>query len=61
LLGLLRQIGKAYQALCDYECKEAIELFEKLPKKQLSTGWVSCQIAKCHFELTNYPKAEQMY
>ena len=47
--------------MSDFNCKEAIELFEKLPKKQMNTGWVSNNIARCYFELTNYPKAEGMY
>ena len=34
-------IGEAYQCMSEYKCAEAIELFKKLPKKQLETGWIS--------------------
>ena len=40
LIGLLRQIGIAYQLMSDYKCHEAIKQFKKLPKKQQQTGWV---------------------
>jgi predicted Fe-Mo cluster-binding NifX family protein len=40
LIGLLRQLGIAYQLMSDYKCQEAIKQFKKLPKKQQQTGWV---------------------
>lgn len=61
LIGLLRQIGQAYQLMSDYHCADAIKLFRKLPKKQLGMGWTSGQIARCLFEIAKYGECEQMY
>ena len=60
-MTLLRDIGKAYQLMCDYSCEDAIVAFRGLPKKQLNTGWVSGQIARCYFECGKYNEAKSMY
>lgn len=45
----------------DYRCQEAIQMYKKLPKAHLQTAWVSAQIARCHFELSQYTDAAKMY
>lgn len=47
-------MGRAFQALTQYECKRAIELLSELPQHQYQTGWVLCQVARAYFELNNY-------
>ena len=54
ILTLLQAIGKAYQALSQYSCHRAVELFEELPPHQYKTGWVLCQVGRAHFELQQY-------
>ena len=57
----MRLVGEAYQCMSDYKCNQAIELFKKLPKKQLETGWVSGQIGRCYFEMVKYNESIKMY
>lgn len=54
VLSLLQALGKAYQALSEYDCRKAIELFTDLPPHQLNTGWVLSQIGRAQFELQEY-------
>lgn len=54
ILSLLQLIGKAYQALSEYDCKQAVELFNDLPPHQYSTGWVLSQIGRAQFEQQEY-------
>jgi anaphase-promoting complex subunit 3 len=61
LISLLRQVGIAYQLLADYQCAEALEQFKKLPPSQLKTGWVSDQIARCHFEMSQWDECHKAY
>jgi len=55
-MNLLQDIARAYQALMQFECKTAIELFTALPPQHYNTGWVLCQVGRAHFELSNYQK-----
>lgn len=61
VLGLLRIMGEAFRQMCFYKCKEAIEIFQKLPSSQLNTGWVSCQLARAHYEMVNYVEAKEFF
>ena len=36
-------------------------MYRKLPKAHLQTAWVSAQIARCHFEQSQYSDAAKMY
>lgn len=53
-MSLFAQIGHAYQSLCQYECKKALQLFNKLPKNHYSSGWVLSQCARALYEMTEY-------
>lgn len=61
ILKLLQSMGRAFQALSQYECKHAIELLNELPPHQYQTGWVLCQVARAYFELNNYLQAEKVF
>ena len=53
-------VGKAYQALSEYDCRKAIELFNDLPPHQMSTGWVLSQIGRAQFELQEYHEVSML-
>ena len=55
-MNLLEQIGNAYLALSQYDCKRSIEMFESLPPQHYNTGWVLCQVGRAYFELADYQK-----
>ncbi|XP_060584098.1 cell division cycle protein 27 homolog [Ruditapes philippinarum] len=61
ILTLLQAVGKAYQAMSEYSCRKAIELFQDLPQHQMNTGWVLSQIGRAHFELQEYHQAEKTF
>ncbi|XP_072034450.1 cell division cycle protein 27 homolog [Amphiura filiformis] len=61
LLALLREIGKAYLALSQYDCRKAISLFSNLPTHHYNTGWVLCQVGRARFELAEYQQAERLF
>jgi len=60
VLSLLQLVGKAYQALSEYDCRKAIELFNDLPPHQMSTGWVLSQIGRAQFELQEYHEVSML-
>ena len=53
-MQLLHDFAAAYQALTQFECKRAIELFNLLPARHYNTGWVLCHVARAYFELSDY-------
>jgi hypothetical protein len=53
LLSLLCVLGKAYQHLSLFQCKEAILMFHQLPPAQFNTGWVQHQVLH-DFTLSDY-------
>ncbi|XP_071148827.1 cell division cycle protein 27 homolog [Mytilus edulis] len=61
ILHLLQCIGKAYQALSQYDCKKAIEMYEDLPIHQYNTAYVLCQLGRAYFELSEYQNAERLF
>jgi len=54
LMQLLQDFAAAYQALTQFECQRAIELFGLLPARHYNTGWVLCNVARAYFELCDY-------
>lgn len=54
VLALLRELGRGYQALCRYECRDAISILTALPPQHHNTGWVLTTIGRAHFELAEY-------
>ncbi|XP_052079303.1 cell division cycle protein 27 homolog [Mytilus californianus] len=61
ILHLLQCIGKAYQALSQYDCKKAIEMYQDLPIHQYNTAYVLCQLGRAYFELSEYQNAERLF
>lgn len=57
LMLLLRTVGKAFSELKQFMNREAVETFSSLPKNQLNTIWVQCQLGIAHFELSEYDEA----
>ncbi|TMW60581.1 hypothetical protein Poli38472_000623 [Pythium oligandrum] len=61
LLQLLSAFGAIYQKNSVYMCREALELLDRLPKNQLSSGWAQLQIGRAHFELADYKQAQYVF
>ncbi|XP_038047876.1 cell division cycle protein 27 homolog [Patiria miniata] len=61
LLALLREIGKAYLALSQYDSRKAITYFSSLPPQHYNTGWVLSQVGRARYELAEYQKAERLF
>ena len=60
IMSLFAQLGHAYQSLCQYECKKALQLFNKLPKNHYSSGWVLSQCARALYEMTEYTQVNTL-
>ncbi|XP_033933732.2 cell division cycle protein 27 homolog, partial [Pseudochaenichthys georgianus] len=54
VMALLRELGRGYQALCSYNCREAINILSSLPPPHYNTGWVLTHIGRAYFELAEY-------
>ncbi|XP_061555824.1 cell division cycle protein 27 homolog isoform X1 [Phycodurus eques] len=61
VLALLRELGRGYQALCSYNCREAIAILTSLPPQHYNTGWVLTHIGRAYFELAEYTQAERLF
>lgn len=61
ILNLLQCIGRAIQALSQFECKKAIETFQELPLHQYNTGFVRSKIGRAYFELADYSQVIVYY
>jgi len=61
ITSLLQQLATAYQSLTNYNCNEAIKLFEKLPKAQYNTAWTHINIGRALFETIRYTEAVKAY
>jgi len=56
-MSLYRELGRGYNHLNKFECKEAIECFLGLRSQHSTSGWVLAQIAKAFFEKGDYEEA----
>ena len=61
LLNLLKQLGHAYKQLCQYNCREAIKLFENLCPSHSNSNLVLGLLGKCYFELGEYKRSVQYF
>uniref|UniRef100_A0A3Q3BHS8 Cell division cycle protein 27 homolog n=1 Tax=Kryptolebias marmoratus TaxID=37003 RepID=A0A3Q3BHS8_KRYMA len=61
VMALLRELGRGYQALCLYNCREAINILTSLPPQHYNTGWVLTHIGRAYFELAEYMQAERLF
>lgn len=61
IMSLFSHLGQGYQALCQFECKRALQLFNKLPRHHYTSGWVLSQAARALYEMTEYTQATRLY
>uniref|UniRef100_A0A665WIF0 Cell division cycle protein 27 homolog n=1 Tax=Echeneis naucrates TaxID=173247 RepID=A0A665WIF0_ECHNA len=61
VMALLRELGRGYQALCSYNCREAINILTSLPPQHYNSGWVLTHIGRAYFELAEYTQAERLF
>ncbi|KDQ12386.1 hypothetical protein BOTBODRAFT_161987 [Botryobasidium botryosum FD-172 SS1] len=61
ILGLVRILAKAVQALARYECQAALDELDKLPSQQQSSAWVYTLIGRAHYEMVNYEMASRAF
>lgn len=61
LMQLMQMMGRAYVALCQYDCAKALQLFHAVPPRHFNTGWVLCQVGRAHLEMADYQKAEKAF
>lgn len=59
ILELLCLMGTGYWTLCQYHCREALQVFQVLPHKQHNTGWVLHQEGRAYFEMADYQNAQR--
>lgn len=61
LMALLRDLGKGYQLLSQYECKNAIECFSAIPLHHHNSSWVQSMLALSNYELRDYNAAANIF
>ncbi|KAJ3053725.1 hypothetical protein HK097_003533 [Rhizophlyctis rosea] len=54
-------LGKGFRALHAYNSKTALESLREVNEQQYNTAWTYCQIARAHYELTEYTKAVRAF
>lgn len=59
ILELLSITGTAYQALCRYQCSEALEALRRLPRQQQMTAWALHQQGRAYLELNDFVQAQR--
>lgn len=42
-----------------YRCREALQIFHRLPHEQFHTGWVLHQVGRAYFEMNDYQNARR--
>lgn len=57
LMILLRQLGRAYLSLTQFQCQKAIDVLLKVPRHHFNTGWVLTTLGMAYMELTDYESA----
>lgn len=61
LMNLLRELGRGYLHLSQYECKEAIQCFSAVSPQHFQSSWVQSMIAVAHHELREYETAVKIF
>ena len=59
ILQLLSVYGTAYQRICNYQCREALQLLQRLPPRQQMTGWVLHQQGRAYLEMNDFNSAQR--
>lgn len=61
LINVLKILGQGLQYLSQYECRQAIEIFESISLKHLDTPWVLSHLANCYYHLHDYQKSSLIF
>ena len=59
ILELLSVAGAAYQRLCEYRCRDALDLLRSLPPRHQMTGWALHQQGRALLELNEFQDAQR--
>ncbi|XP_073139770.1 cell division cycle protein 27 homolog B isoform X1 [Henckelia pumila] len=61
ILVILRLLGDGFRLSCLSRCKDALDIYIKLPQKHYNTGWVLSQVGKAYFEMVDYLEADRAF
>ncbi|MCJ1358644.1 MAG: anaphase-promoting complex subunit cdc27 [Icmadophila ericetorum] len=61
LLDLFAKLGSGYYALCHFQTKDALQIFNSLPTNQRETPWVLARIGRAFYEQASYKEAEKYF
>ncbi|CAF0987814.1 unnamed protein product [Rotaria sp. Silwood1] len=61
IINVFKLLGQGLQHLSQFECRQAIELFETISLKHLHTPWVLSHLANCYYHLHDYQKSAFIY
>ena len=61
IINVFKLLGQGLQYLSQFECRQAIELFESIALKHLDTPWVLSHLANCYYHLHDYQKSSLIY
>ncbi|CAF3821508.1 unnamed protein product [Rotaria magnacalcarata] len=61
IINVFKLLGQGLQHLSQFECRQAIELFETISLKHLHTPWVLSHLANCYYHLHDYQKSSLIY
>lgn len=61
ILDLLKRFGLGYQQLSQFNCQEALQSYNTLPRAHQDTPWVLAQMGRAQYEQAAYPEAERYF
>ncbi|CAF3338656.1 unnamed protein product [Rotaria socialis] len=61
IINVFKLLGQGLQHLSQFECRQAIELFETISLKHLHTPWILSHLANCYYHLHDYQKSSLIY
>ncbi len=61
IINVFKLLGQGLQHLSQFECRQAIELFESISLKHLDTPWALAHLANCYYHLHEYQKSSLIY
>jgi anaphase-promoting complex subunit 3 len=61
IINVFKLLGQGLQYLSQFECRQAIEVFESISLKHLDTPWVLSHLANCYYHLHDYQKSSLIY
>ncbi|WEW57843.1 anaphase-promoting complex subunit cdc27 [Emydomyces testavorans] len=60
-LELFAKLAGGFNALSNYRCQEAIQIFNSLPQSQRETPWVLSQLGRAYYEQAQYSEADKYF